>query len=431
VLVDAETRDHFVVAARNHLDGSRAAAFVLSALFSKQLPSNLRDRSINALATALTHQVDEIVELAVQGVGRFLWDADRDLALTCVGALARQASERGRFLREQSANHSFDPSTEEHFLAQLRQETRSRIASRSSFSDEPLLGLNLGERSAQVALPLLLAMLTPRPEEPLARSFLILLVQQVAVAWSNAEEARQDRRYRRNRGDFFDPDRISGLHESVASFALRLSVEAALVLLEPILTAIPNRPKQVAEFLDWFITVEDKRSSGEVFWSIWQAAADRFIASDLSASFETEYSGSSKLLRVLFLNSNWKDTARDWAPLHGNEQRIQNLFDSIPPSRAVVCAYACYLYKIGSASLPLPLIAIARKLEGQEPGSLLSEAAVFYLEGILRRIMQGSRASMLARDDVRHAVLFILDEPVEQGSSTAYKLREDFVTPRQ
>ena len=117
--------------------------------------------------------------------------------------------------------------------------------------------------------------------------------------------------------------------------------------------------------------------------------------------------------------------------MRGNEQRIQNLFNTIPPSRGVVGAYACFLYKIGAATLPLPLIAIAGKLERQDPGSLLSEAAVFYFDGILGRIIQGGSTSMLARDDVRNAVLFLLDELVEQGSSTAYKLREDFVTPRQ
>jgi hypothetical protein len=161
------------------------------------------------------------------------------------------------------------------------------------------------------------------------------------------------------------------------------------------------------------------------------ALSPRFLTSDLPASVDIEYSGAGKLLSTLFFNNNWKETARDWAPLHGNEQRIQDLFNAIPPSRAVLCAYACFLYKIGAVMLPLPLIAIAAKLGGQDRGSLLSQATVFYLDGILRRIIQGGSTSMLARDDVRNTVLSLLDELVEQGSSTAYKLREDFVTPRQ
>jgi hypothetical protein len=311
VIADAETRDDPVIAARNPLDGSRPAAFVISALFSKELPSILRDRSTNALAIALTHPVGEIVEYAAQGVGTFLWDADRDLALTCVGALAQQARDHGTFLRERRAHSRFDPPAEERFLVQLKQNTRSQIKSRSSFSDQTLLGLNLGERPAQVALPLLLTMLTAHPEEPLARSFLVLLVQQIAVAWTHAEERGQDRRHRRNREDFLDPDWVPGLHEFVASFALRLSLEAALALVEPILAAIPRHPREVAEFVDCLIIAEDARFSGEVFWTLWQAATDRFLTSDLPASVEMEHSGARKLLGTLFFNNNWKDTARE------------------------------------------------------------------------------------------------------------------------
>ena len=109
---------------------------------------------------------------------------------------------------------------------------------------------------------------------------------------------------------------------------------------------------------------------------------------------------------------------------------IQNLFNTIPPSGAVLSAYACFLYKIGATTLPVPLIAIATKLQGQDRRLFLSEAD-FYLERILGRLIQGGSTSMLAHDDVRQAIFFLLDALVDQGSSTAYKLRDDFVTPRQ
>ena len=432
VLADKDTHDEFAIAARNLLDGSRPAAFVLSALFGKELPANIRERLTEVLAIAVTHPIEEIVQCAVQGIGTFLWEADRNLALSCVGALAQQVRDHGKFDREQQAQRRFDPSAEEHFRNQLRQDTRLRIRSRASFPEQTLLGLNLGESPAQVALPLLLAMLTPHPEEPLARSFLMLLVQQIALAWTHAEERRWDRQHpTTNREDFFDPDQISRLNGSVASFMLRLPVEAALALVEPILAAIPRHPKKVAEFIDSLIAVEDTRPSDEVFWTIWQVAADRFVASDLPASVDTERSEAAKLLRTLFLNSNWKDTARDWVPLHGNEQRIQNLFNTIPPSDAVLSAYACFLYKIGATTLPLPLIAIAAKLKGQDRRLFLPEVAVFYLERILTRLIQGGPRSALSRNDVCNSVLFLLDELVEHGSSTAYKLRDDFVTPSE
>jgi hypothetical protein len=103
VVADAETTDHLKIIGLNPLDGSRPAAFVISALFGKELQSISRGRLTEILAIALTHPIEEIVQYAVQGVGTFLWDADRDLALTCVGALAQQAREHGNFVREQDA----------------------------------------------------------------------------------------------------------------------------------------------------------------------------------------------------------------------------------------------------------------------------------------------------------------------------------------
>ena len=50
--------------------------------------------------------------------------------------------------------------------------------------------------------------------------------------------------------------------------------------------------------------------------------------------------------------------------------------------------------------------------------------------GLADQLASGPR-SALGHDDVRNAVLFLLDELVEYGSSTAYKLRDDFVTPSE
>jgi len=331
---------------RNPLDGSRPAAFILAALFGKELQSISRGRLTEILAIALTHPIEEIVQYTIQGVGTFLWDADRDLALTCVGALAQQAREHGTFVQEQYALGFFNRQPEEPFLNRLRETTRLRIRNRTVFPDQTLLGLNLGEWPAQVTLPLLLALLTQRPDEPLARSFFTLLIAQIVAAWTNAKERRRNRPGPGDNDEFLDPDRISGLNESLASSVLRLRAEAAIALLGPIFGAMSRHPERVAEFADWLITVEDTHPSGEVFWAIWQAAADRFRASDLPASVDMEHSDAAKLLRTLFFNTNWKDTARDWAPLHGNEHRIQELFNALPASDEGFCAYACFLYKL-------------------------------------------------------------------------------------
>jgi hypothetical protein len=147
---DADTRDVLAIRGRNLLDGSRPAAYVLSTLFGKELPSIRRQRLIEVLAIALTHSIDEVVQYAVQGVGTFLWDIDRDLVLTCIGALAQQAREHGIFIQEQHARAFSHRDPDEPFLGRLRETTRLRIQNRMIFADPTLLELDLREWPAQV-----------------------------------------------------------------------------------------------------------------------------------------------------------------------------------------------------------------------------------------------------------------------------------------
>ncbi|MBM3266566.1 MAG: hypothetical protein FJZ01_02865 [Candidatus Sericytochromatia bacterium] len=54
---------------------------------------------------------------------------------------------------------------------------------------------------------------------------------------------------------------------------------------------------------------------------------------------------------------------------------------------------------------------------------------VFMLEALLRRHVYGRPLELKRETSVRDAVLFILDCLVETGSSAAFRMRDDFVTP--
>ena len=190
------------------------AAFILSALFGKELVSVRRELLIKVLAIALTHPNEKIVEGAAQGVGTFLWDADRNLALTCVGALAQQAREYETFVQEQRTHHRFGLLAKEYFRDQLRKDARLGIMGGASFSTQILLELNLGERPSWIVLPLIM-MLTPCPREPLAYSFLSSFVQQLPNAWTVNEEHHRTIRYYRNENNFLDADWPFGLSDQL------------------------------------------------------------------------------------------------------------------------------------------------------------------------------------------------------------------------
>jgi len=63
------------------------------------------------------------------------------------------------------------------------------------------------------------------------------------------------------------------------------------------------------------------------------------------------------------------------------------------------------------------------------PELIMTDNAVYLLESLLRRYLY-SEPFQLKRDrELREAVVSILDCLVNAGSSVAYRMRDDFVTP--
>jgi hypothetical protein len=61
---------------------------------------------------------------------------------------------------------------------------------------------------------------------------------------------------------------------------------------------------------------------------------------------------------------------------------------------------------------------------------MLSESdTVFMLDVLLQRYVYGRPLELKRDAPIRNAVLLILDSLVEAGSSAAFRMRDDFVTP--
>ena len=66
-----------------------------------------------------------------------------------------------------------------------------------------------------------------------------------------------------------------------------------------------------------------------------------------------------------------------------------------------------------------------------EPEQMLKKGnTVFLLEVLLQRYVYGRPLELKRQSDLRDAILMLLDMLVEQGSSAAFRMRDDFVTPR-
>ena len=93
-------------------------------------------------------------------------------------------------------------------------------------------------------------------------------------------------------------------------------------------------------------------------------------------------------------------------------------------------AYVRFLFHIGEQSLPNAFVRVANRLRLGDVQKMLGKTnTVFMLEILLQRYVYGRPLELKRERPVREAVLFLLDTLVEQGSSRAFLMRDDFVTP--
>lgn len=426
VEADADTRDCFAIAGRNPMEASRPAAFILPALFGKPLPAAVEARLLPALAKSVMHAVEESLDYAVQGIGRFLWRSDRSLALTCIQALVTKALEEHAFWERQQELPFGEQQTEESVVEQLRSKLRSFIEERGDCDESGLLHLDLTNWPGRAVARHLFAVLGQRPDDPLAIEVIRRNIAILPVRWEDGQRNRRTRPP--DDEERLDPGIEHLFVETICRFVLRLEPAEALRHLEPIFSAAARFPEKAADFVNGLILGQRNRKPAPTLWALWQRFADDFASGELPAEVDDERSDAGKLLRELFLGVNWGEE-RDWPPLVGEAHRVRSLFERLP---ATQCGFECYAYflaKAGSKSLPEPLVNVASKLDAARGMPVLNETAVFYLEQILTRLVYGGNSRIRAEPQLRTATLTILDHLVAAGSSVAYKLRDDFLTP--
>jgi len=227
----------------------------------------------------------------------------------------------------------------------------------------------------------------------------------------------------------YDPHFEHDLVDAACRFLLQLRADDALEVLIPIFEAAPRSPEKAADLVRWLILHQGDRTPAATLWALWQRFVDDFVKRADEKKIDDEYSEEAKLLRELFLGGNWNEQ-RDWLPLHGETERIRAFFQRLPPTERGFEYYAYYLAKAGTPTLPSAIGEYAVKLRDAElPTLLLNETAVFYLEEILTRLIYGGNSVIRTEKGLRQATLYILDALVAVGSSCAYKLRDDFLTP--
>ena len=282
--------------------------------------------------------------------------------------------------------------------------------------------LQFVDRHDSLLIRSLLALFQPHGSLSAAREFFTRVADFLAKAWQRERSGNSE-----SPRDYELEAEALGV---LAGFTLDCSAEDAIKVAAPIINAIDASPDKVADFVRHLTMSEDGRQIASPFWPLWDAIAKASVKARWVEYLGHRRSSGQELIRTLMLNSHWKKGLRVWAKLGHHHTDIDQLFPQLPASADVLGGYAHFLFHVGADSLPEAFIRIAEK-----HGSALAAAIpqernlLWYLNCLVSREMYEHLPNLRQSPHMRAAFLSFLDALVEAGSSLAFQMRDDFVTP--
>ncbi len=413
---------------RNSMEADRPCAWVVSALINKPIHDELSERVRNAFTLAVTHSNDEVRTYATDGVSRNLWEANVDLAMRCVNVLAYEAA-AVQSLWKAEQDKSFGDRAELESI-EFNVGLRIRTLFYGDIPEDAYENLDVTDWIGSEANCRILSILQRAPHNPTAIKAFRRLAEILVRWWDEDDERRYDGR-RRERSQTAEVS----LPYMLENFVLRVDSNTAAEILAPILEAIDRHPRKVSRIIQGIVAAEDRFPSKTNFWPTWQLFADRVERASWLGHVDREHSEGAEVFSAIFLTQYWKKDVRHWQALsegapNGHAHRVHYLFDVLPPTSILLDNYIRFLYHIGETCLPGAFERIATRLQsGDAPDMLRRGNTVFILESLLRRYVHSRPIELKSTASLRESMLYLLDTLVESGSSSAYCMRDDFVTP--
>lgn len=357
------------------------------------------------LSLALTHPVDEVADYAHAGVGAFLGGEHRKLVLRYAAAAAHRARLIAAILKDET---ELPYPTGRELADRATPAVRRAIEDGGIEASVELASLDLDDWTGGIATSRILKILSHHPEWEESRHFYLRIARWLAKSWDH------DQRNYENYGLEQEVPR------SIARFVLQLPTEEARRISAPFVDAVTSNPRGAADFLRELILAADG-STDDCFWDLWQDIADQM---------EREHLLEVSLIDQIFLGNWWKDDAKHWARLDGHAHRLDEIAQRLPAIPPYLHAYSRFLYTIGQQSLPDAFKVVGSMLEKGDTVLMASDSNIaFRLEILLQRFVYSEPLRLKSDPSLRNAVLGILDALVAGGSSSAYRMRDDFVTP--
>jgi hypothetical protein len=400
----------------------RPSASVVSLLLSKSLTEPHLERVRQSFATAITHSIEEVRWYATWSINGDFWAADRVVALRCVNAIATEAALIDQAWELEERRPYEQRRRLDEISAEAATAVRQRFWQGGGIAEDAHSTLDISEGVGAEASARMLAILGQVPNDPVAMAAFVR-ASRTLVDWWNAGT---DRKHRRDRNFHTE----AAMSERLQQFVMRTTSASALDVLRPVLGAIDRHPREIYSIVQGLTGIEDSRPNTAQYWYLWDLFANGIKRATWIARLDDEHPIGSEMLSAIFLTSWWKDNVKHWRSLEGHADHVHALFEALPPSSIELDDYVRFLYHIGERSLPKAFVRVANSINHGDVQAMLAKTnTVFLLEVLLQRHIYGRPLELKRDAAVRQSVLFLLDILVENGSSAAFRMRDDFVTP--
>ena len=404
----------------NILRADRACACVVPLLATTTRTINDFD-PVDLLALSLTHPINEVSDYTYAGLGSFVADEHKQVILQCVAASAYRARLCSEMRKKKLGKRTTNRSQEKRFKSTIVLKVRKAIKKMNLDIDRELKSLDFKNRFASVAVKHSMDVFEQHPNWREAREFYCEIVEELVESWCSESEIHH--------GALSDYQIGTAVVRALANFLLRLPSEVALKVCAPIINVIPVYHREVSLFISELILSAD-RNTEDCFWDVWQEAAKRIVHSTRGQEWTDDSFNHIDLLNTIFLNNYWDKDVKHWYRLDGHAHRLNELALDLPATVSVMISYCRFLFVIGRKSLPSSFETVAQVLKNGDTIRIASNSDIsILLETLLRPFVYSHPHRIKSDASLRESVLTILNALVEGGSSSAYRMRDDFVTP--
>jgi len=215
--------------------------------------------------------------------------------------------------------------------------------------------------------------------------------------------------------------------EKLAYFILNSTKNEIETYLKPFVDNFSNS-REMADFFQEFITVEDRLNKYEEFWTVWNVFYDKIV--EICKKQGSHHYTKEIVHNYLLAWPYWKEDAKEWHSLKEKEKSFyKKVAENCGDHPSVLYSISKILNDIGSNFIEDGISWISYIVQNNNKyfSAELETNTVYYIENIMRRYVLINRQKIKTTLQIKNQVIGILNFLVERGSITGYLLREDIL----